>query len=84
MQHLTKPRGRGYSLRMVTPETLVGTMNPWTRKPFSREIKLDLNTRSHAEAVRLRYVRIGQIRQLEAEALASAKKERRRDHRPDA
>lgn len=74
MQYLTKPRGRGYSLRMVTPDVLIGTKNPWTRKPFGREIKLGLQTRSHAEAVRLRDVRIGQVRQLEAEALASAGK----------
>ncbi|UOA31937.1 Tyrosine recombinase XerD [Sulfitobacter sp. DSM 110093] len=72
MQYLTKPRGRGYSLRMVTPDILIGTVNPWTSKPFGREIKLGLNTRSHAEAVRLRDVRIGQIRQLEADALESS------------
>lgn len=71
MQHLTKPRGKGYSLRFSTPEILLGTENPWTGKPFGREIKLGLNTRSHAEAVRLRDIRLGQIRQLEAEALAA-------------
>jgi integrase len=72
MQYLTKPRGKGYSLRMPTPNVLIGTENPWTGKPFGFEIKLGLNTRSHAEAVRLRDVRVGQIRQLEADALASA------------
>lgn len=73
MQYLSKPRGKGYSLRMVTPEVLVGTANPWTGKQFGREIKLGLNTRTHAEAIRLRDVRVGQIRQLEADALANAK-----------
>lgn len=72
MQYLMKPRGKGYTLRMSTPEILVGTGNPWTGKPFGREIKLGLNTRGHAEAVRLRDVRVGQVRQLEAEAQASA------------
>ncbi|MBO6853343.1 MAG: tyrosine-type recombinase/integrase [Marivivens sp.] len=59
---------------MITPDVLVGTLNPWTGKPFGREIKLGLNTRSHAEAIRLRDVRLGQIRQLESEALASLNK----------
>jgi integrase len=72
MQYLTKPRGRGYSLRMTTPEILVGTENPWTGKKFGREIKLGLNTRKHTEAIRIRDVRVGQIRQLEADALTSS------------
>ncbi|CUH77691.1 hypothetical protein SAMN04488093_1021 [Tropicibacter naphthalenivorans] len=55
---------------MVTPPVLVGTQNSWTKKSFGNEIKLGLNTTSHAEAVRLRDVRIGQIRQLEADAKA--------------
>ena len=38
MRYLVKPRGRGFSLRMLTPEVLVGTLNPWTKKPFGREI----------------------------------------------
>ncbi|WP_164989242.1 tyrosine-type recombinase/integrase [Roseovarius sp. A46] len=71
MQYLTKPRGRGYSLRMATPNALVGTENPWTGKPFGNEIKLGLHTKRHAEAVRMRDVRLGQIRQLEADALAN-------------
>ncbi|MHA7827277.1 MAG: tyrosine-type recombinase/integrase [Roseovarius sp.] len=71
MQYLTKPRGRGYSLRMATPNVLVGTQNPWTGKPFGKEIKLGLHTQRHAEAVRMRDVRLGQIRQLEADALAN-------------
>ena len=71
MTSLIKPRGHGYSFRMVTPEVLVGTENPWTGKPFDKEIKLGLHTQRHAEAVRLRDVRLGQVRQLESDALAS-------------
>jgi len=71
MQYLLKPRGKGYSLRMPTPVVLVGTENPWTGRAFGREIKLGLNTRRHTEAIRIRDVRVGQIRQLEAEALAA-------------
>jgi hypothetical protein len=72
MQHLIKPRGKGYSLRMLTPAVLVGTTNPWTDKPFGKEIKLGLHTRTHAEALRIRDVRVGQIRQLEADAIAAS------------
>lgn len=72
MQHLIKPRGKGYSLRMLTPPVLVGTTNPWTDKPFGKEIKLGLRTRTHAEALRIRDVRVGQIRQLEADAIAAS------------
>ncbi|MGJ8598067.1 tyrosine-type recombinase/integrase [Sulfitobacter sp.] len=72
MRHLIKPRGRGYSLRMLTPPVLVGTKNPWTAKPFGKEIKLGLDTRSHAEALRIRDVRVGQIRQLESDAIAAS------------
>ena len=68
MRHLTQPRGKGYSFRMVTPDVLVGEMNPWTNKPFGKEIKIGLKTRRHADAVRQRDVRLGQIRQLEDEA----------------
>jgi len=72
MRHLIKPRGRGYSLRMLTSHVLVGTENPCTAKPFGKEIKLGLDTRSHAEALRIRDVRVGQIRQLEADAIAAS------------
>jgi integrase len=58
---------------MLTPEILIGTTNPFTKKPFGKEIKLGLNTRSHADAVRIRDIRIGQIRQLESDAMAAAK-----------
>lgn len=72
MRHLIKPRGKGYSIRIATPNTLIGTINPWTSKVFGKEIKLGLNTRSYAEAIRMRDIRLGQIRQLEADAQASA------------
>jgi integrase len=72
MRHLIKPRGRGYSLRMLTPPVLIGTENPWTGKPFGKEIKLGLDTRGHADALRIRDVRVGQIRQLEADAIAAS------------
>ena len=72
MSNLEQPRGKGFSLRIKTPNALVGTTNPWTGKPFGKTLKLGLNTRRHAEAVRIRDVRIGQLRQLEAEAIAAA------------
>jgi len=68
MRHLERPRGKGYSLRIKTPEVLVGTENPWTGKPFGKTLKLGLDTTKYAEAVRTRDVRIGQLWQLEAEA----------------
>ena len=71
MKHLSKPRGKGFAFRMVTPEALIGQINPLTGRSFGREIKLGLGTRRHAEAVRLRDVHLGQIRQLEAETLRS-------------
>ncbi|MGR3760284.1 hypothetical protein ACUXV3_09175 [Roseobacteraceae bacterium NS-SX3] len=76
MQYLTKPRGKGYSLRMATPEVLIGLTNPWTGKPFGREIKLGLNTRTYAEAVRQRDIKVGQIRALEEQAHGAAKQKR--------
>lgn len=57
---------------MVTSEILIGTESLWTGKAFGKEIKLGLNTRSHAEAIRLRDVRVGPGRQFEADALANA------------
>ena len=77
MSHLEKPRGKGFALRMTTPSTLVGTENPWTGKPFGKTIKLGLSTRSYAEAIRIRDMRIGQIRQLEIQASASFNKAKR-------
>lgn len=71
MSNLEQPRGKGYSLRIKTPDALVGTNNPWTGQPFGKTLKLGLNTRRYAKAVRIRDVRIGQLRQLEAEAVAS-------------
>lgn len=73
MRHLIKPRGKGYSLRLVTPDALIGTENPWTGKPFGREIKLGLKTRVHSEAIRQRDICIGQIRELERAAQSKKK-----------
>lgn len=69
MKYLTRPRGKGYSLRMATPDALVGLTNPMTGKPFGREIKLGLDTRVHAEAIRIRDIKLGQIRQLEQKVI---------------
>ncbi|MFT4716255.1 MAG: hypothetical protein ACI932_001438, partial [Paracoccaceae bacterium] len=71
MTYLSKPRSKGYAFRMVTPEVLVGSDNPLTGRPFGKEIKLGLGTRRHAEALRLRDIYLGQVRQLEAEARRS-------------
>ncbi|NOX74073.1 MAG: hypothetical protein GXP03_10795, partial [Alphaproteobacteria bacterium] len=68
MTYLSKPRGKGYAFRVVTPEALLGSDNPLTGRPFGKEIKLGLGTRRHADALRLRDVYLGQVRQLEAEA----------------
>ena len=48
MSNLEQPRGKGFSLRIKTPNALVGTTNPWTVKPFGKTLKLVLNTRTHA------------------------------------
>ncbi|MGC3940863.1 hypothetical protein ACOTTU_23935 [Roseobacter sp. EG26] len=69
MRNLHKPRGKGYSLRMKTPDVLVGAINPWTGEPFRKTMNVGLKTRSYAEAVRIRDIRLGQLRQLEADAL---------------
>ena len=74
MRHLTKPRGKGYSLRLKTPEILIGKENPWTGRPFGREIKLGLKTRVHSEAVRQRDICLGQIRELEHAVRTKRKK----------
>jgi integrase len=68
MTYLSKPRNKGYAFRMVTPEALVGSDNPLTGRPFGKEIKLGLGTRRHTEALRIRDIYLGQVRQLEAEA----------------
>lgn len=62
MRHLTKPRGIGYSSRMVPPVILIGTKNPWTGRPFGKEIKLGLGTRVHAEALRQRDVCLARVK----------------------
>lgn len=68
MARLSRPRGKGYSLRMQTPKPLVGRPNPWTGRQFGKTIILGLGTRIHAEAVRRRDLKVGEIRRLEEEA----------------
>ena len=66
MQYLIQPRGpgTGWVFRMVTPLELVGTPNPWTGKPFGKEIKKGLKTRRITEAKARRDIALGEIRQL--------------------
>lgn len=52
---------------MLTPPVQVGN-----DKPFGKEIKLGLDTRGHADALRIRDVGVGQIRQLVADAVAAS------------
>jgi transposase len=37
-QYLRKPRGRGYSFKMLTPPPLIGRDNPQTGKPYRKTI----------------------------------------------
>ncbi|SDX99842.1 Site-specific recombinase XerD [Albimonas donghaensis] len=68
MSYLLQPRGKGWVFRMETPKSLVGTPNPWTGRPFGREIKKGLGTRLKREAMRQRDLVLGQVRELEASA----------------
>ncbi|WPZ20468.1 tyrosine-type recombinase/integrase [Sulfitobacter faviae] len=74
MQYLIQPRGSGKSFvfRMVTPTELIGTPNPWTGKPFGKEIRRGLGTRRLSEARHLRDIYLGEVRKL---ALGDAGKE---------
>ncbi|MAM61424.1 tyrosine-type recombinase/integrase [Maritimibacter sp. UBA3975] len=67
MRYLKQARGEGsgYIFRMVTPENLRGTENPWTGKPFGKEIKNGLNNRHRPTAQQRRDVIVGEIRALE-------------------
>lgn len=67
MRYLRQSRGDGssYVFRMVTPEKLKGTENPWTGKPFGNEIRKGLNTRHRPTARQRRDVILGKIRALE-------------------
>ncbi|PIL19453.1 hypothetical protein P775_15040 [Puniceibacterium antarcticum] len=49
---------------MVTPLELIGSVNPWTGKPFGKEIKKGLQTRYLQEARRSRDIALGEIRKL--------------------
>ncbi|NVK62360.1 MAG: hypothetical protein HWE37_20075 [Rhodobacteraceae bacterium] len=66
MNYLRQPRGpgTGWVFRMVTPFELIGKINPWTGKPFGKEIKKGLDTRYLTEARKRRDVALGVIRQL--------------------
>lgn len=69
MKHLIQPRGpaTGWVFRMVTPLELIGKPNPWTGKPFGKEIKKGLGTRRLVEARKLRDVALGEVRQVALE-----------------
>lgn len=66
MQYLIQPRGpgTGWAFRMLTPLELIGKINPWTGKPFGKEIRKGLDTRYLTEAKKRRDVALGTIRQL--------------------
>ncbi|MQX38605.1 hypothetical protein [Roseospira navarrensis] len=64
-RYLYQPRGRGWTFRCRTPESLVGHTNPRTGKPFTGEIRVGLNTRSLTEARRQRDIILGELRKLE-------------------
>ena len=66
MNYLRQPRGpgTGWVFRMVTPLELIGKINPWTGKPFGKEIKKGLDTRYLTDARKRRDIALGIIRQL--------------------
>ncbi|WP_420325312.1 tyrosine-type recombinase/integrase [Mameliella sp.] len=70
MDYLIQPRGpgTGWVFRMITPKELVGLPNPWTGKPFGKEIKRGLGTRHPVEARKQRDIVLGRVRELVAEA----------------
>lgn len=53
---------------MVTPIELVGKTNPFTGKPFGKEITIGLGTRPLPEAMKQRDIVLGDIRRLAARA----------------
>ncbi|MFC6642916.1 MULTISPECIES: tyrosine-type recombinase/integrase [Sulfitobacter] len=69
MQYLIQPRGpgTGWVFRMVTPNNLIGKTNPWTGKPFGKEIRKGLKTRSLPDARRRRNIALGEITKLSFE-----------------
>lgn len=66
MHYLIQARGpgTGWVFRMVTPIELVGKANPWTGKPFGKEIRRGLKTRSLPEVRGHRDVALGEVRKL--------------------
>lgn len=65
MHYLVQPRGAGtgWVFRMITPPSLIGRPNPWTGKPFGKEIKKGLQSRQLVEARKRRDVALGEVRQ---------------------
>ncbi len=68
MHYLKQPRGAGKSFvfRMATPKALVGSISPFTGKPFGSEITLGTGTRRLPEARKKRDSYLGKVRDLEA------------------
>lgn len=73
MHYLIQPRDKGFTFRMVTPVELHGTTNPWTGKPFGKEIKVGLRTRRLPEAKQKRDVLLGKVRELQHAARGADK-----------
>jgi hypothetical protein len=72
-QFLFQPRGpgTGWCFRMLTPPVLIGRTNPRTGRPYGREIRMGLDTRSLKDAWKLRDLHLGRIR-LEESGVVSA------------
>jgi hypothetical protein len=51
---------------MATPSVLIGSLSPFTGKPFGSEIKLGTGTRRLPEARKKRDFFLGKVRELEA------------------
>jgi hypothetical protein len=66
MRHLIQPRGpnTGWVFRIVTPPDLIGKSNPWTGKPFGKEIRKGLKTRHLPTARKQRDICLGEVRKL--------------------
>ncbi len=66
MRHLIQPRGpgTGWVFRMITSPDLIGKLNPWTGKPFGKEIRRGLNIRHLPTARKQRDICLGEVRRL--------------------
>lgn len=72
---LFRPRGDGtaWLFRMATPDILIGRINPRTGKAYKREIRESLDgVREVEKARQLRDLRLGEIRQEQAEVIHKA------------